>query len=145
MTKLAAPAAWCLKRIQKLAPSAAWVHLPAAPRSSCRPALSPVPPPPPPVPPRLPPPPPPPCLLSPGPAAWTCPAPCPCRTLGSSRPCSGLAVSVAERPHQSVTLREVSARRPCGKLPCCLVKGLSVHVYSNQMFDPFLEFFLCFI
>ena len=110
-TRPVAAAASCRRKTRRLAPPAAWARPPAALRSSCRPAPSPAPPPParPPPPPRHPPrpPPPPPRLLCPGPAAWTFPAPCRCRTSASSLRCSGLAASAAERRHQNATWREV--------------------------------------
>lgn len=110
--RVAAAAASCQRKTRRLAPPAAWVRLPAALRISCRRVLSPAPPPParPPPPPLrhpLRPPPRPPRLLCPGPAVWTSPAPCRCPTSASSRRCSGLAASAAERRRLNATWREV--------------------------------------
>lgn len=43
-----------------------------------------------------------------GPAAWTCPAPCLCRSLGSCSRCWALAASAVEPPPPSVRWNEVS-------------------------------------
>lgn len=105
-TRPASAAASCRRKTRRLAPPAAWVRLPAALRSSCRPAPSSAPPParpPLPLPRPRPPPCPPPRLLCPGPAAWTFPAPCRCPTWALSRRCSGLAVSAVEPHRQSAT------------------------------------------
>lgn len=133
---LVSAAASCLKKTPRLAPLAAWVHLPAVPRSSCRPAPSPAPPPTRPPPPLHhpllphPPLPLPPRLLSPGPAVWIFPAPCRCLTSASSRLFSGLAASAAERLHLNVTWREVRNRDTDDLFSPCWKSLLSVFSYN---------------